>query len=150
MKKYENFLLLEKRKERNTSGILFIYDRKVLLVHQTDNRWSYPKGGIDKGETKREAAIRETEEEVGVILPSDIIMKSKKNVAFTNKDGKKYFYFSYVLSSEEFEKYFGSSDVIPKNKLQAKEIIEAKFVPFEKAKKILDKRFKNIIDKLMN
>lgn len=149
MKKYENFLL-EKRKERNTSGILFIYDSKVLLVYQTDNRWSYPKGGIDKGETKREAAIRETEEEVGVILPSDIIMKSKKNVAFTNKEGKKYFYFSYELNAEEFEKYFDSSDIIPKSKLQAKEIIEAKFVPFEKAKKILDKRFKNIIDKLIN
>jgi ADP-ribose pyrophosphatase YjhB (NUDIX family) len=144
MKKYNTFLL-EKKKEKDTSGIMFIHGGKVLLVFQTDNRWSYPKGHIEKGEGKKAAAIRETEEEVGVKLPRNIIKNSKKSLAFMNKERKKYWYYSYHLSDEEFEEYFDSEYIISKNKLQAKEIIQAKFVSFADAKKLIDKRFKKAI-----
>lgn len=44
---------------RNAHGAL-------LLIHRTDNDlWSIPGGGIDPGESVREAAVRETEEESG-------------------------------------------------------------------------------------
>jgi 8-oxo-dGTP pyrophosphatase MutT (NUDIX family) len=39
---------------------------RLLLIHRTDNDlWALPGGGIDPGETVREAGIRETEEETG-------------------------------------------------------------------------------------
>lgn len=39
---------------------------KILLVHRPRyNDWSFPKGKLDPGETYREAALREVEEETG-------------------------------------------------------------------------------------
>jgi len=39
---------------------------KVLLVHRPRyNDWSFPKGKVDPGETFKEAALREVEEETG-------------------------------------------------------------------------------------
>ena len=39
---------------------------RLLLIHRTDNGlWALPGGGIDPGETVRQAGVRETEEETG-------------------------------------------------------------------------------------
>ncbi|MBI3591544.1 MAG: NUDIX domain-containing protein [Candidatus Melainabacteria bacterium] len=38
----------------------------VLVVNQNNNSWSLPKGHVDEGETKLEAAVREIYEESGV------------------------------------------------------------------------------------
>jgi 8-oxo-dGTP diphosphatase len=39
----------------------------VLLVHRPRyDDWSFPKGGVEEGETLEEAALREVEEESGV------------------------------------------------------------------------------------
>lgn len=40
-------------------------DHETLLIYRK-GRWDFPKGKIDKGEKKRECAIREVEEETGV------------------------------------------------------------------------------------
>ncbi len=38
----------------------------ILLIHRTDNDlWALPGGGIDPGESVRDAGVRETEEETG-------------------------------------------------------------------------------------
>lgn len=39
---------------------------KMLLVFQHSNSWSFPKGGVEQGETLREAAKREIGEETGI------------------------------------------------------------------------------------
>ena len=39
---------------------------KVLLIKDSYGRWTWPKGHIEKGETSREAALREVREEVGL------------------------------------------------------------------------------------
>src|SRR5579872_5697717 len=48
--------------------MLFNQDGKVFVgkrIDQTVEGWQMPQGGIDKGETPREAALRELHEEVG-------------------------------------------------------------------------------------
>lgn len=42
---------------------------QVLLAHATGQRhWDIPKGGADPGESARDAAIREVQEETGIVL----------------------------------------------------------------------------------
>ncbi len=43
------------------------YECEVFIASRTDvkNAWQFPQGGIDKGETPKEALFRELEEEIG-------------------------------------------------------------------------------------
>jgi ADP-ribose pyrophosphatase YjhB (NUDIX family) len=42
-------------------------DRRILLIHRTDNDlWAMPGGGMEVGETVTECAVRETKEETGI------------------------------------------------------------------------------------
>lgn len=42
------------------------HNREFLLLHYTSGHWDFPKGKIEKGETKHQAALRELEEETGL------------------------------------------------------------------------------------
>ncbi|MBI3308272.1 MAG: NUDIX domain-containing protein [Candidatus Melainabacteria bacterium] len=50
----------------SAGGIVLNKDKKVLVVSQNGNSWSLPKGKIDEGEEKLEAATREIYEESGI------------------------------------------------------------------------------------
>ncbi len=53
---------------RIATRVLVIKGRKVLLVREKDDDWwSFPGGGVDYGETIRDALIREVVEELGVV-----------------------------------------------------------------------------------
>ncbi|MFZ1024380.1 MAG: NUDIX domain-containing protein [Thermoplasmata archaeon] len=50
------------------AGVVLVYDSRpeVLLLHQADeDRWCFPKGHVDPGESLETAALRETREETG-------------------------------------------------------------------------------------
>jgi 8-oxo-dGTP diphosphatase len=56
---------------RNRAGIILVKDNKLALVerHRSDRHYfSFPGGGIDKEESPEEAAIREAEEELGIVV----------------------------------------------------------------------------------
>ena len=56
---------------RNRSGIILIEDDKLALIerHRTGlHYFIFPGGGIDEGETPEQTAIREAEEELGIIV----------------------------------------------------------------------------------
>ncbi len=47
--------------------IVFDDDNKVLLIKHKGGHTSFPKGHVEKGETLRVTAIRETKEETGIV-----------------------------------------------------------------------------------
>ena len=53
----------------DSAGILFVCGNECLLAHSTNSRrvgsWMPPKGHLENDESPEQAAIRETEEEIG-------------------------------------------------------------------------------------
>lgn len=47
-------------------GVVLGPNKKVLVVNQNGNSWSLPKGHVDPGEDKLQAATREIKEESGI------------------------------------------------------------------------------------
>lgn len=55
------------KREFSAGGIVFNNQNQVLLIKSSGNHaWQFPKGQIEKGQTSKEAAIREVREEAGV------------------------------------------------------------------------------------
>ena len=53
---------------RNRSMALVVRDDKILMIKTLHfDRWELPGGGIEIGETPKEAALRELKEECGLI-----------------------------------------------------------------------------------
>jgi diadenosine hexaphosphate hydrolase (ATP-forming) len=48
-------------------GVVFRRDGAVLLLQHREGTWVFPKGHLDPGESPLEAALREVEEEAGVV-----------------------------------------------------------------------------------
>lgn len=53
----------------SAGGIIKGPGGKIVLVEQKGNSWSFPKGGIEEGETPLQAAVREIREETGITGP---------------------------------------------------------------------------------
>ena len=51
-----------KRDDRKAGGVL-IYNGRVLIVQSRANKWGFPKGGFEQGETAVQCAEREVHEE---------------------------------------------------------------------------------------
>lgn len=125
----------------HSAGLAVIYKKsKILLVHPKNARWtnsySIPKGHVELGETSLEAAIRETKEEVGIEFHINTAYGEEKQLFYTKqKDGKPWKKLSYfVLHIEELSQIGLSSEVVPKDQLQATEVDWAGFVSFDDAK----------------
>ena len=62
-------------------------DRELLLCHVTgQNHWDLPKGGIDRGESPSDAALRETREESGLLLTADALVDLGRHVYTAKKN----------------------------------------------------------------
>ncbi|RTZ68303.1 MAG: NUDIX hydrolase [Aquificaceae bacterium] len=54
------------RREFSAGGVVIKDKREVLLIKNPSNIWTFPKGHIEKGETKEQAAVREVKEETNI------------------------------------------------------------------------------------
>jgi ADP-ribose pyrophosphatase YjhB (NUDIX family) len=61
-----------KHRNKKKAGV-FIYDsdkNSILIVQSRGNLWGFPKGTFEKGEDSKTCALRELQEETGIILNS--------------------------------------------------------------------------------
>ncbi|MBX4192514.1 NUDIX domain-containing protein [Candidatus Parcubacteria bacterium] len=69
-------------------GVIIGPEKKVVLVEQHGNSWSFPKGGVEEGETLLAAAQREIKEETGIedaMLIDELGSYERKSIG---KDGQ--------------------------------------------------------------
>jgi len=130
------------KREFSAGGIVFKRERgglKVLLIKDGYGRWTWPKGNIGKGESREEAALRETSEETGL----------KKLRIVEKIDRINYFYrlhgtliyktvYLFLMEARGREKF----------KIQTSEIRDAKwFTPEEALETVAYKGAKEILKK---
>jgi len=76
-KTYDSFIAWSKTLDRRVSSAVLILEdsegRALIVKANYKTYWTFPGGIIDKDETPKEAAIRETKEEVGIVVePSTV------------------------------------------------------------------------------
>ncbi len=84
---------------RKRSGIILIENNKLALIerHRAGlHYFAFPGGGVDEGESPQQAAIREAEEELGIIV------EIKQKVAEVFFNGNIQYYFLAQKLSGEF------------------------------------------------
>jgi len=141
-------------KTKISAGLAIIYDNKVLLAHTTSRGWygSYgiPKGGIEDGESKLDAAIRETKEEVGIKVPKKLIDTTEHTFTLTTRKYKytKIVYY-YIVKIDDLSQ-IGLKDLrIPKKQLQVEEVDWAGFIDYKEAMKRVMKSQLPVINNLV-
>lgn len=141
-------------KTKTSAGLAIIYDNKVLLAHTTSRGWygSYgiPKGGIEDGESKLDAAIRETKEEVGIKVPRKLIDTTEHTFTLTTRKYKytKIVYY-YIVKIDDLSQ-IGLKDLrIPKKQLQVEEVDWAGFIDYKEAMKRVMKSQLPVINNLV-
>ncbi len=74
-----------KFRETSAGGVVF-RGREVLLLQRRTDEWVLPKGHIEEAESKVEAAVREVQEETGLLVRATEPVGTTQ-YHFTNKSG---------------------------------------------------------------
>lgn len=141
--------------QKQSAGLVIIYDGMILLGHTTGRGWygSYgiPKGGIEEGEDKISAAIRETFEEVGIKVPKNLINSTEHTFVVTsrNQNYNKIVYY-YIVQINELSQ-LGLKDLkIPRSQLQVEEIDWAGFLSYKEATKRIMKSQAGLLNNMIS
>ena len=133
--KLEKFLKKKLPVVKAAGGLVYNHKEEILFIYR-NSKWDLPKGGLEKGETYEEAAIREVQEETGV-----------QNLEIRNFISKTYHVFKRngefkLKITYWYEMY---SDYVGALCPQADEgIKKAKWKNFEKSQKALRDSYENI------
>ncbi len=71
-----------------SAGIILVKDHKYLILHYEKDYWAFAKGKIEKGETEKDAAIREVQEETGISDVQFIKGFKERESYFYKREGK--------------------------------------------------------------
>jgi len=99
--------MLKRKSKKISAGLLIIWNNKILLAHPTNSPWrgtyTIPKGKVEKGEELIDTAIRETEEEIGILISKNDITDEPLKIDYSDEDGfvyKEVYYFPVFLEDE--------------------------------------------------
>jgi 8-oxo-dGTP pyrophosphatase MutT (NUDIX family) len=143
-------------KERRAAGVAVLWNNRILLIHPTNSSWKkstcgIPKGGLEPGEDSLSGALRELEEETGIILDPSQVNPEPNKVDFYNRknevDGHLIYFVCEITDLSEIGL---ESDRLPKSQLQLEEIDWGKFVTAEEAYPIISRSQMIIIDRHLN
>ena len=127
---------------REAAGIAIVLRQEpepmILLIHPTNSSWvrpqmGIPKGGVEKGESILDAAIRETFEETGIRIEQSQLIPSPETAEVWKGDKYMYSIHYFVCNINEPTEIGLDSLRVPKSQLQAKEVDWAGFVPVKEA-----------------
>jgi len=133
--KLERFLRKKLPVVEAAGGLVYNKKKEILFIYR-NSKWDLPKGGIKKGESHEDAAIREVEEETGVrnLEIRNFITKTyhvfKRNDTFKLKIT--YWYEMYTEYKEE---------LVPQLE---EDIQKVKWKNFEKSQKALQGSYENV------
>lgn len=120
------------------AGGLVVNEQDQLLMIFRRGKWDLPKGKLDEGETLEQCAVREVEEETGLI---NVELISPLITTFhTYHEGSK-----FVLK----ESYWYNMNVAGKQTLQPQteeDILETRWVTINEAEKLFPECFPSVID----
>lgn len=128
---FQNAILEKKNKHDNLSGVVVIYKNKILLVKAKKfigkkQKWSIPKGRIEKNDNNIITAFKELEEETGIKL-KNINIISKGKLIYKKGVKKILNYFVIKLSDKDINVEINQDGSIPKYYYKNSEIKKAKF-----------------------
>jgi 8-oxo-dGTP diphosphatase len=108
--------------EVKAAGGIVIRDGRVLLVHRPRyGDWTLPKGKLEPGETWRDAAVREVEEETGLNCEA-------------GEEAGRTFYVDQTGRDPEVRYYRMEADGEP---FAQNEVDEVRFVPLAEARELV-------------
>jgi ADP-ribose pyrophosphatase YjhB (NUDIX family) len=136
-------------------GVAIVWNNKLLLVHPTGVSWQrgtcgIPKGGLESGENLMDGALRELEEETGIVIDKNQLDPEPQVVDFYSKKNKvdrQLIYF--ICKIEDLSEIGLQSDRVPKSQLQSEEIDWAGFVGPDEAYPITSRVQLIILDRLL-
>ncbi len=84
-------------------GVVYNEQDEILMIYRRKS-WDLPKGKIDKGEGKKEAAIREVQEETGLKEVNIVKRLTKTLHTYRLKNGKRILKYSYwyIMKTSEY------------------------------------------------
>lgn len=138
LKKYDQFINEKLLETRYSAGLAIVCNGQILLGHSTGRKsntgYGISKGGIDEGESKLDAAIRETKEEFGINVPRKLIGKQEYTFIVTSRKHKynKVVYY-YIVEIDDISKIGLKSEELPKKQLQLQEVDNARFMTRDEA-----------------
>lgn len=121
--------------ERAAGGLVYNSKGEMLFIFR-NGKWDLPKGGIEKNEGKKEAAIREVEEETGAVKLK-ISDKLQKTYHIFKRNGK------FKLKITHWYKMETSSDA-PLSPQLEEGIDKAVWVSPDQVPKLLENSYENI------
>lgn len=133
--KLESFLRQKIKVVEAAGGLVYNKNKDILFIRR-NKKWDLPKGKIEKGETYREAAVREVMEETGI---KDLVIQSYLTTTYHIFTRNNKFKLKVTYWYEMYSEYEG--ELIPQ---QNEGIKKVKWKNFEKSKKALQDSYENI------
>lgn len=138
--------------KKSAGVIIILQDNRMLLIHPTNHKWtnsfSFPKGGIDKGEKRIDAAIRELREETSIGVEISQIENPEEPIVieYTDKLGNIYKkVYLYIVRIDDISEIGLKSEILSETDLQLEEVDWAGFLNIEEARDRIFFRVKHLL-----